>query len=430
MIRPCIVAALACLPALPAWAQAPASAPASEPAVAPAAVSAPASEAAPASLPASAPASAPAFVPLQAGTAARRDAAAWRAALVAARDKLLDGDFQAAATALQDLMQAAPTPEDHAVAEALERLATRWHERGLMLVRRSDVGESDYKAKATDRRSSGEMAALYLGSVGYGLGTGVYVAIQAEPDSISGVTVPMLVFAAAVPVGVFLLDDNTTLRYGTPSAITNGLTLGLLEGALWTSWYQAQARRADEFSGKTAASLVWIPTTIGGVAGGLLGERQGTTPGRAELIGAGGTFGAALTALFLSSALDAGEEQDDAVLLGAAIMANVGAVGGYLAGRAWSPGVARVRYIQLGGISGGLLTGLLYLSVADENSEADSVGAITAVGMAAGLGLATWLTNGMDPDFRREQTPPQPSAHLLLTPTPGGGVSLGAFGEF
>jgi hypothetical protein len=359
---------------------------------------------------------------------AQRDAAAWRGALLAARDKLLDGEFQAAATALQSLMKAAPTPQDHAVAQALEQLAARWQQRGLMLVRRTDVGESDYKAKATDRRSTGELAALYLGAVGYGLGTGAYVAIQAEPESISGVTVPMLVFAAAVPVGVFLLDDNTRVRYGTPSAITNGLTLGLLEGALWTGWYQAQARRNDEVSGKTAATLVWLPTTIGGVAGGLLGEKQGTTPGRAEMIGAGGTFGAALTALFLSSALDAGQEQDDAVLLGSAIMANVGAVAGYIGGRAWSPGVARVRYIQLGGLSGALLTSLLYLSVADENSEADSVGAITAVGMAAGLGVSTWLTNDMDPDLRREQS--QTSAQLLLTPTPGGGLSLGAVGQF
>lgn len=424
MHRPCTAALslTALLVGLPAWAQAPS--PASEPAP----VAAPVSEPAPASEPA--PVSAPAPTPTQGApdAEAQRVAAAWRAALLEARDKLLRGDFREAATALQGLVQAAPTPQDHAVATALEQLAARWAQQGLMLVRRSDVGESDYQAKATDQRSTGEMAALYLGSVGYGLGTGVYVAIQAEPESIAGVTVPMLLFAAAVPVGVFLLDDNTTLRYGTPSAITNGLTLGLLEGALWTSWYQAQARRNDEVSAKTTATLVWLPTTIGGVAGGLLGEKQGTTPGRAELIGAGGTFGAALTALFLSSALDAGEEQDDAVLLGSAIMANVGAVAGYIGGRAWSPGVARVRYIQLGGISGGLLTGLLYLSVADENSEADSIGAITATGMAAGLGLATWLTNDMEPDLRRDQT--TPTAQLLITPTPGGGLSLGAVGQF
>lgn len=417
MNRPCIGALLACLPALPAWAQAPVSAPASE------AAPAPASEAAPVSAPAPASEAAPAP---EAET--QRVAAAWRAALLEAREKLLRGDFAQAATALQGLVQAAPTPQDQAVATALEQLATRWQQQGLMLVRRSDVGESDYQARATDQRSTGEMAALYLGAVGYGLGTGVYVAIQSEPESIAGVTVPMLLFGAAIPVGVFVLDNNTTLRYGTPSAITNGLTLGLLEGALWTSWYQAQARRNDEVSAKTTATLVWLPTTIGGVAGGLLGEKQGTTPGRAELIGAGGTFGAALTGLFLSSAIDTGAEKDDAVLLGAAIMANVGAVGGYLAGRAWSPGVARVRYIQLGGISGGLLTGLIYLSAADEDSDSDAFGLIAAAGMAGGLGLSTWLTNGMEPDLRRDAS--VPTAQLLITPTPGGGLSLGAVGQF
>jgi hypothetical protein len=305
----------------------------------------------------------------------------WFAAFARARTLLETGRFTEAATAFATLERDAPGADERAVCLELRRLAEGWSARGLTLVEQADVGEGDFTAKAVDRRSSGEIATLYLAAVSYGLGTGGYLAVLAEPDSISGVTVPLLVMGTAMPLTVYLIDRTSPFRYGTPSAISAGLTVGALEGALWTSWYQAQADRMDEVSAKTAATLVWLPTTLGALAGGVLGEKVGTTPGRAELLAAGGAYGAAVTGLTVSSIVDDDHEADEVVLLSAAVAANAGLVGGYLLGRRWSPGVARVRYIQLGGVSGGLGTGLLYLTIADKNSDGRAFGALTAAGM-------------------------------------------------
>jgi len=358
----------------------------------------------------------------------------WFAAFAAARANFETGRFAEAAAAFAGLETTAPGPGERAVCAELRLLASAWAARGLMLVEQADVGEGDFSAKAVDRRSSGEIATLYLAAVAYGLGTGAYISILAEPESVSGVTVPLLVMGSAMPLTVYFLDRASPFRYGTPSAISAGLAVGALEGALFTSWYQAQADRADEITAKTAATLVWLPTTIGALAGGVLGEKVGTTPGRAELLAAGGAYGAAITGLTVSSIVDDNPEADDAVLLSAAIAANAGLVGGYLLGRRWSPGVARVRYIQLGGLSGGLGTGLLYMTFADENSDGRAFGALTAAGIVGGLALATWLTEDMPQDRRPDDpqaaTAAPAEANLLISPTPDGGLTFGAFGVF
>lgn len=360
--------------------------------------------------------------------------APWFANFATARMNLQTGRFAEAAAAFAELEATAPGPGERAVCAELRQLASAWAARGLTLVEQAAVGEGDFSAKAVDRRSSGEIATLYLAAVSYGLGTGGYLAVLAEPDSISGVTVPLLVMGAAMPLAVYLVDRASPFRYGTPSAISAGLAVGALEGALWTSWYQAQADRVDEVSVKTAATLVWVPTTLGALAGGVLGEKVGTTPGRAELLAAAGGYGAAVTGLTVSSIVDDDHEADEVVLLSAAVAANVGLVGGYLLGQRWSPGVARVRYIQLGGVSGGLGTGLLYLTIADKDSDGRAFGALTAAGMVGGLALATWLTADMPPDRRPDDpasTPAAPAqANLLISPTPDGGLTLGAFGVF
>ncbi len=388
--------------------------------------SAPPTVAAPASAPV-APAIAPPPAPKQAAAPAT---ATWFADFARARAALETGRFAEAATAFAALEPGAPGPEERAVCTELRRLSEMWAGRGLAFVEQADLGEGDFTAKAVDRRSSGELSTLYLASVSYGLGTGAYIAILTEPDSVSGVTIPMLVMGAAMPVTVYLLDRGTPMRYGTPSAISAGFAVGALEGALWTSWYQAQADRMDEVSFKTAATLVWVPTTLGVVAGGVLGQRVGTTPGRAELLGASGTFGAAIAGLTALSIVDDDHEADEAVLLTAAISANAGLVGGYLLGRRWSPGVARVRYIQLGGAGGGLGTGLLYLTIADKDSDGRAFGALTAAGMVGGLALATWLTGDMPRDLRPDEAREETHAQVLVTPVPQGGFTLGAVGTF
>ena len=358
-------------------------------------------------------------------------AVAWRAQYDAAtRDLLYSGRFDAARVEFDRLAGTAPTPDDAAAARALSRLAADLLVRDLVWVKRAELGESEVSARSEDRRTSTEMAQLYVAAAAYGIGTGLWLAVQTEPESVAAVTLPTLALGVAAPVGVYLLDDRSTLRYGTPTAILSGLTVGLTQGALWTTYYQAQARAADEFSGRTMATLVWLPTTLGAVAGCVLGETFGTTPGRAELVAAGSTLAATFTGLLTAALLpDDIQRPDDYVALSAALASNAGAVGGWFLGRAWSPSIARVRYLQLGALGGGAGSALLFLTFAGKDSEPRAAAAVTAIGLGGGVALATVLTSGMAPDNRRELSGAA-SAQLLIAPGADGVPRLALSGQF
>jgi len=356
--------------------------------------------------------------------------ALWSDALSEARGRLLAGEFETARDRLDALARTAPSPEQAAAARALAEVARHFAERGYALVLRKDLGEGDLEARAVDRRTGTEIATLYIAATAYGLGTGGWLAVLAEPDSVAGVTLPILLTGTAAPVSVYLIDTVRPLRYGTPTAITNGLTLGLLQGSLWTAWYQAQADAFDEVSGKTAATLVWLPTTAGAVLGGVLGEQLGTTPGRAELVGAGSLFSAAFGGLVTVAIRPDGPEADETALFSAAIMANVGAVGGWMLGAAWSPSIARVRYMQLGGLGGGVGAGLLYATIASGRGGTGRVAAATtALGLAGGLGLAAYLTRDLPRDTR-EVHDAASTVSVMLVPGADGAPTLSVGGHF
>lgn len=371
--------------------------------------------------------------PGQASVAPAPDSAAvvWRAQYdTATRDLLYSGQFDAARIEFDRLAGTAPTPDDAAAARALSRLAADLLARDLVWVKRTELGESEVSARSEDRRTSTEMAQLYVAAAAYGIGTGLWLAVQTEPESVAAVTLPTLALGVAAPVGVYLLDDHSTLRYGTPTAILSGLTVGLTQGALWTTYYQAQARAEDEFTGRTMATLVWLPTTLGAVAGGVLGETFGTTPGRAELVAAGSTLAATFTGLLTAALLpDDIQRPDDYVALSAALASNAGAVGGWFLGRAWSPSIARVRYLQLGALGGGAGSALLFLTFAGKDSEPRAAAAVTAIGLGGGVALATVLTSGMAPDNRRELSGAA-SAQLLIAPGADGVPRLALSGQF
>jgi hypothetical protein len=357
-------------------------------------------------------------------------AVSWAAAFDEARGRLLAGEFDAARDALDALARTAPSPEQAAVARALTEVARHFAERGYALVLRKDLGDGDLEARAVDRRTGAEIATLYIAATAYGLGTGAWLAVLVEPDSVAGVTMPLLIAGTAAPVSVYLIDTVRPLRYGTPTAVTNGLTLGLLQGGLWTAWYQAQADALDEVSGKTAATLVWLPTTAGAVLGGVLGEHLGTTPGRAELVGAGSLFSAAFGGLVTLSIRPDGREADETALLSAALMANAGAVGGWILGTAWSPSIARVRYMQLGGLGGGVGAGLLYATfAAGRGGSARAFTATSALGLAGGLGLAAYLTRDLPRDTR-EVHDAASTVSVLLVPGADGAPTLSVGGRF
>jgi hypothetical protein len=120
-------------------------------------------------------------------------AVAWRAQYdIATRDLLYSGQFDAARIEFDRLAGTAPTPDDAAAARALSRLAADLLARDLVWVKRAELGESEVSARSEDRRTSTEMAQLYVAAAAYGIGTGLWLAVQTEPESVAAVTLPTL----------------------------------------------------------------------------------------------------------------------------------------------------------------------------------------------------------------------------------------------
>jgi hypothetical protein len=117
--------------------------------------------------------------------------------------------------------------------------------------------------------------------------------------------------------------------------------------------------------------------------------------------------------------------------LSSAIALNAGAVLGALAGAEVSPSIARVRFIDLGGLSGGLLLGGLYWAAQDRQATGKGLLTATSLGMTAGLIAAWLLTRDMETDQPRKHREPSLAERLVPTLVPassGAGLVLGVAG--
>ena len=345
-----------------------------------------------------------------------------------ARERLLAGAFAEARQLFADLAATATTAIDRTIAEELEQVARSWASRELVLVRRADLGESSAGAKIAGERTADEAAVLYTNAVIYGLGTGLWIDFLTEPNSLAAAILPGLGLAGAAAGAVAAVDSTKRLRYGVPQSIVSGMYIGLGEGLVLTLWNQARVYRADEWSSKTAATVVWGMATAGAAAGAIVGTVGGTTPGRASFVGSAAMWSGLVAGLMVGAATPDDDQQDDHALLAAAIGLNAGAVAGVLAAGPVSPSIARIRFLDLGGLAGGLAAGGLYLSAAGEESTSSGFMGLTALGMVGGLTTAWVATAGMPSDRLSDEIPRSSSgpgsflttATASLTPTPGG----------
>ncbi len=277
-------------------------------------------------------------------------------------------------------------------------LAKVWKEGGYRLQTRGTLSSGN------NQRSSGEIASLYTTAVAYGLGSGIALAVVADSSSESGVILPSLVLGGAAAGAVYALDRSVSLKSGVPASISNGLTIGLTHGLAWTLWNQASVDYEDEWSSEAVALVIWGSATVGAVVGGIVGAKRGTSPGRASMLGSTSLWVGATMGMVASALPTDKYKQDDAGMLAAALGLSGGAVLGYVLGEIHTPSVARVRYLDLGGIAGGLIAGGLHLSVVgNQGNESDrQLRFVTAAGMASGLGLAWFATRNMAKEGEEE----------------------------
>jgi hypothetical protein len=342
----------------------------------------------------------------------------WRMKYDDARAKLLTGEFADAAAKFEELEKTAVNRVDRAIAHEQKTLASDWASRGLAFVSQKDLGESSATAKALDKRTTDELVSLYTNSVFYGLGSGIWLATLTKPTSAAGGVLPAIALTGASVGAVIGLDSGRGMRYGVPQSIVTGLYIGLEEGIVW-GLYANTNSHGDTTS--STATLIWGASTVGAVAGGALGASLGTTPGRSSWVGSTalwtGTIGG-----FLAGALASDKKPEQPALAVAGLGLSLGTAVGLATASSVSPSIARVRFLDLGGLSGGLLVGGLYAALGDKNSNGHVAAGLVGLGAAGGLTAAWFLTASMPEDRLRDGNGPIAKMRPLLLPANGGAM--------
>ena len=122
---------------------------------------------------------------------------------------------------------------------------------------------------------------------------------------------------------------------------------------------------------------------------------------------------------FATAAVVDGRSASQASLAAAGVGLSVGTGVGLGTAGLVSPSIARVRFIDLGGIGGGLLAAGLYLSAANEKANGQAASGIAALGAVVGLASGWALTSGMAEDRLRAPVPsegPSPSGASPSSP--------------
>jgi hypothetical protein len=286
------------------------------------------------------------------GTAAHAEG--WRERYARAQQQLVEGRDADAAAEFDSLAIHAATPEDRKVAEEMGKVA------------RARLAFQARRPIAPHLRTSDELSLLYTTAFVYGFGSSAWLALQLQPKTFAGAVIPFVVLTSASVAGVAVVDDYRPFRLGVPQSIAAGMFLGIGEGAWLVGYEHSVAKRRDDASYWRAPTL-WpgFVVSMGSAALQPNPERRSET--------AFATGGAAY---------------------------NLGLAAAIAFGPRLSPSLARVRFVDLGGLAGTLLGVGSYLLVAgSDNSSRGSLSA-AALGAASGVGVAWWATAGMPSDRR------------------------------
>ena len=341
----------------------------------------------------------------------------WQARYERAKKMLAEGRAAEAAAEFETLAYAAPTATDERLVRELEAVALAAAQR------------QQKPPPAPHVRSSDELTVLYASAFVYGLGTSTWIVLLTKPENLAGAVLPFAGFTTSAVAGVAIVDGYRPFRRGVPHSIAAGLFLGFGQG-VWVVGYQhAGATRRDDGSqwqSEQVAGALWAGATLGGITGGLVGAWREPTPGRVSFTTSAGVW-AGLIGGFSAAALQPNDDRrgETAFAIGGAAY-NLGIIGGITFAPLIAPSVARVRFVDLGTIGGGLLGAGVYAIAAESTATPRGGLGFAALGATAGLGVTWWLTEGMPRD--PPSAPPSVSVRPLAIPTEGG-LILGLHGE-
>ena len=309
----------------------------------------------------------------------------WEERYADARSQFVAGHEAEAASMFEQLASEAASSEDARRASELAQIC------------RSKLR---LNADLSHLRTPQELTILYATAFVYGLGTSAWVALLTEPKNLGGAVLPFAVLTTASVGAVALVDGYRPLRRGVPQSIASGVYLGFGEGIWAVGIQHAGAARRDDgsaWTSKQVATMLWGGATLGGVGGGLIGAARQPTPGRVSFTLSTSRWGGLISSFAAAAITSNDSKRTEQSFKAGLIGYNVGLASGLLFAPTVAPSVARVRFVDLGAIGGGLVGAGAYSLTAGPGNAREGFGA-SSIGAALGLGLTWWATSSMPSD--------------------------------
>jgi hypothetical protein len=256
-----------------------------------------------------------------------------------------------------------------------------------------------------NRRTNLEMFFLYGTSLGYGIGTGVWVDALFKITDPGVAVIAPIGLGAAAPVGVYFWDDlGGPLHKGVPSSVATGLLLGALEGGgVAGTQYVFTRGTNDDWSFRVQTTLAFIGATGGGVGGYFFGEYARPDPRSLAFIASGSGWGAISGALFGIGI--SGHRWGDWAAVSGMVGYNVGLLGTGAISLFRAPSFQTLKWMWVGYGAGTLAGCLVFPFYLFSDSDAKHGFVAPALGGIAGAAVAGVLTSGMTDDD------PAPATH-------------------
>jgi hypothetical protein len=243
----------------------------------------------------------------------------------------------------------------------------------------------------TDTRSDLEIGSLYVTSVAYGAGLGVWFSAELGVEDPAVFLIPPALLGVAAPIGVWFLDDPSMPR-GMPAAIATGMLVGAGEGIGIASYQFVTADERDEWGFKGLARGTALGATLGAVGGYAAGYYLEPSPKSSVLMGSGVLWGTTIGTLFGYGASKAGvgyDRANDSAGLGGLIGFNLGLAATAGLSTVFIPSWDQLAWMWTGGGIGAAASLPIFLFYAGDGGPPAKrgflfMGTATTLGIAAG----------------------------------------------
>jgi hypothetical protein len=240
------------------------------------------------------------------------------------------------------------------------------------------------------KRSDVEIGTLYVVSVAYGVGMGVWFSAELEIDDPGIFLIPPAVLGIAAPAGVYYLDDPE-MPEGMPAAMAAGAAIGAGEGIGIASYQFVTTEEKESWGFKGLARATAIGSTAGGIAGYAVGYYMEPPPRSSVFVSSTTLWGTTIGSMYGYGASEADigyGRANDSAALGGLIGYNLGLAAGAVFSAIEVPSWEQTAFMWIGGGIGAAVSLPVFLLYAASEKPAKRgflfMGTATTLGIVAG----------------------------------------------